>query len=567
MGHLDEAPSEGTLPRDAPPPSVDTDVAGADSARASVLVAACTALSRLTGVVRVLTVGAVLGPTQLGNAYQVTNSLPNLVWFGFLAGSLVPSVLVPVLVRHLDSCRKDRVADVSRGFLGVIAACSLVLVPLAVAGLPLLMMVATIGVPAATSQDQLEMARFLVVLTVPQVLLYGLVGTSAAVLYSHGRFALASVGPALENVGVITVLVMAGVLFEHPAGGDARAATAQLVLLGAGSTAAVGLNAALQWWGARRCGVTLYPTGGWRDDDVALILRRAGRSVLTAGLLAFQMLLVVLLASRVTGGVVALQIALNFYAVAVALIATPIGLVVLPELSRLSANGNRAVYESTFVRSLTSALFLAVPATVGYLLLADAMADTVAAGRMEGAGEAMIAGALAALAVGLVGQTVTFTTTQAAYAVGDTRTPLRCMGVQAVTCGILCGVAVVGWDGPALVSMIALAYAGASLVGGGVLLVRVAGRWSGLATQLSGSLLRIGTGSVVMVVPVAAAARATQAVVPGRVGSALALLVACVAGLVTFVVVERVLRAPELKWWSSGFRRRTAAAEPLTEGA
>jgi hypothetical protein len=141
------------------------------------------------------------------------------------------------------------------------------------------------------------------------------------------------------------------------------------------------------------------------------------------------------------------------------------------------------------------------------------------------------------------------------------------MGVQAVTCGVLCGVAVVGWDGPALVSMIALAYAGASLVGGGVLLVRVAGRWSGLAARLSGSLLRIATGSVVMVLPVAAAARATQAVVPGRVGSALTLLVACVAGLVTFVAVERVLRAPELQWWSSGFRRRTAAAEPPAEGS
>ena len=36
-------------------------------------------VSRLTGVLRCRTVGAVLGPTLLGNAYQVTNTLPNLV--------------------------------------------------------------------------------------------------------------------------------------------------------------------------------------------------------------------------------------------------------------------------------------------------------------------------------------------------------------------------------------------------------------------------------------------------------------------------------------------------------
>ena len=52
---------------------------------------------------RFAVVGAVLGPTFFGNTYQFTNSLPNLVYYGFLAGSLFSSLLVPALVRHIDA--------------------------------------------------------------------------------------------------------------------------------------------------------------------------------------------------------------------------------------------------------------------------------------------------------------------------------------------------------------------------------------------------------------------------------------------------------------------------------
>jgi putative peptidoglycan lipid II flippase len=75
----------------------------ASAAGDSMIVAAWTVLSRVTGLLRFAVVGAVLGPTFFGNTYQFTNSLPNLVYYGFLAGSLFPSLLVPALVRHIDA--------------------------------------------------------------------------------------------------------------------------------------------------------------------------------------------------------------------------------------------------------------------------------------------------------------------------------------------------------------------------------------------------------------------------------------------------------------------------------
>src|SRR5205809_5302125 len=55
------------------------------AARDSMTVAGWTIASRATGVLRFAVIGAVLGPTFFGNTYQFTNSLPNLIYYGFLA--------------------------------------------------------------------------------------------------------------------------------------------------------------------------------------------------------------------------------------------------------------------------------------------------------------------------------------------------------------------------------------------------------------------------------------------------------------------------------------------------
>ncbi len=69
----------------------------------SLSVAIWTIVSRLTGVLRGITIAAVLGVTYFANTYQFTNSLPNLIFYGLLAGSLFSSLLVPALVGHVDS--------------------------------------------------------------------------------------------------------------------------------------------------------------------------------------------------------------------------------------------------------------------------------------------------------------------------------------------------------------------------------------------------------------------------------------------------------------------------------
>ena len=125
-----------------------------------------------------------------------------------------------------------------------------------------------------------------------------------------------------------------------------------MLLLGLGSTGAVALHAATQWCGAKRAGWSLMPRPGWRDEEVRVVIRRALPSLAQAGLPAMQVLTLLTVANRLPGGVVAFQIALNFYYLAIAVGATPVALSLLPRLARMHLDGDSAAFRDTLVRGL-----------------------------------------------------------------------------------------------------------------------------------------------------------------------------------------------------------------------
>jgi putative peptidoglycan lipid II flippase len=536
---------------------LDDLTSGSGTARDSVTVGGWTALSRGTGVIRVVVIGAVLGPTFLGNTYQLTNSLPNLIYYGFLAGSLFVSLLVPALVQHIDNNRPKDSARVAGGFLGIALVLLGLLAPIAVLLLPELLRVTSLGgvglSEVTRDSGQIGVTRLLILLTIPQVFLYAVVGSATAVMYAHRRFALAAAAPLVENLGIILVLVLVGMIYGTGKELGAQS-TGEVLLLGLGSTGAVAAHAAIQWWGARRAGVPLRPRAGWRDPEVLVTIRKALRSVTQAGLLALQLLALLLVSNRVAGGTVAIQMALNFYYLPIALAATPVALALLPRLSRLHQSDSTGEFTSTFIQGLGLALFMAIPAAVGFVVLADPIAHTIAAGQMASPeGLRMIAAGLAALALGLVGETTFYVTTQASYARGDTRTPLVSMGVQAVFCLTLCAVAAFA---PArlLVPAIGGAYAVGAVIGGAHLFLRMSRGWQ--RRELWGSLVRITFGSIVMAIPAYFSAHLISSHLGGRPGQALALVVGAAVGVIVYAVIQLLLRSPEFSWLTAGLRGR-----------
>jgi putative peptidoglycan lipid II flippase len=535
-----------------------TDLAGEGTAAAtgdSIRVAAWTVISRITGVLKIAAIGAVLGATFFGNTYQFTNSLPNLVYYGFLAGSLFSSLLVPALVHHMDAGDTSDSGRVAGGFLGLTLLALVALVPVAILLGPLSLRLASLGGGQhLVGVEQERIGRLLILMFAPQVFCYAVVGTSSAIMNARGRFALAAAAPAIENIGTLVVLGATAVIYGTgtPLG---SVPTGEMLLLGLGTTAAVAAHAATQWWGARRVGVVLVPRWGWRDSEVRKIVRRALPSVAQAGLVALQVLALMAVANRVSGGVVAFQVALNFFYLAIALGATPVALSLLPRLSRLHEDGDGTEFRATLARGLSLGFFVAIPAAVGYLVLARPIAEAISFGRMDShAGVAILAAAVAGLALAVIGQTAFLIATYASYARKDTRSPLTSMMIQAALCVTLLSISF-AVHGYAALLVLGLAYSLSIVVAACHLTARVCkgfGRSSDFVI-LSHSK-KVVAGAALMAGPAWLVATRIGKWLGPPLGPRAGILAGAIVGALVFLGLQAWWRTPELGLLADGFR-------------
>jgi putative peptidoglycan lipid II flippase len=539
---------------DLPGPEGELESFAAATAGDSLRISAWTLVSRLTGVLRLAAVGAVLGPTLLGNTFQFTNSLPNLIYYGFLGGSLFSSLLVPVLA-SLDGSDRRAAERLAGGFLGVALGGLTLAALVAVLVGPLLLRLGALGTQdAAVGAAQEEVGRLLLALLIPQVLAYAVVGTSTAVMNAHRRFALAAAAPALENVGILVVLGLVAVLYR-PTDRLDEVPLSELVVLGVGATAAVGIHAAVQWWGARRVGIVLVPAAGWRDPEVTALVRRAMPALGISGVTALQMLLVLVLANRVQGGVIAAQIGLTFSSVIVALGATPVALALLPRLSRFFVEDDRDGFQDAWLRGVALTFFVTVPAAAGFLVLARPLAEVVAVGRMgSSAGVQLVATMIPALAPGIIGWGLFQVLANAFYARKDTRTPLRSMVVQAATFLVLAISALVVDTAHVLV-VLGLSFSAANTVGVCHLAVRLRAGSDRVSGRLGSSVRRVVGGTAVMAVPAWAITVLVPSWIGGRAGWWIALITATLVGAAVFLLLQAWWRAPELTWLTGGLAR------------
>lgn len=516
----------------------------AATTRDSLTVAAWTAISRTTGLLRVVVVGAVLGPTYLGNAYQFTNSVPNLVYYGLLGGALVSSLLVPALVRHISGQDEVSTTRVARGFLGSAALAALAVVPLVGVGVPLVLHLGSGGAAAEVARAQVTVATVLVALLVPQIVCYAVIATSVAVMNARQRFALAAAAPTVENLGTIAVL---GTVFAVYGQGREVTSTgpAELVLLGGGSTLAVVAHAALQWWGARRAGVTLRPTAGWRDPEVRSLLRRAGLATVQAGLWSAQVIVLMAFANRVAGGVVAVTIALNFFFLPTALAAAPIALAVLPRLAAHSTGGRSAQYDDATSRAESLAVFVAIPAAAGYVALAGRLTHAIAFGSMtDPQAEHLLQVALTGLGIGVIGHALVTVSVYASYARDDVRTPLRAMFCQAgvALSAMACSTFA---EGTAALAIATGGLAGGTFVGAAMLARKLIRERKHRAAVL-GSIGRAAVAAAAIAVPLWALDRFAGKWTGSRSASIMILVGEIAIGVVGYAFLHARFRSPEL---------------------
>ncbi|MFJ9643460.1 murein biosynthesis integral membrane protein MurJ [Streptomyces sp. NPDC101206] len=411
------AATDGAAPAPAAPKS--------SVLRSGALMAAGSIVSRATGFVRSAVVVAALGTGLLGDAYAVSNTVPNIIYM-LLVGGALNAVFVPELVRAAKEHQDGGAAYTDR----LLTACTAVLVLLTAAAVLAAPLIVAAYTPYTGSQASttVALARY----CLPQILFYGLFTLLGQVLNARGRFGAMMWTPVLNNLVIIGVFGLFLYLSHHGAQGLTAGETR---LLGLGTTAGIVVQALALIPSLRAAGFRWRPRFDWRGQGLARPLRNAGWLVMlvftnqigywvvtrlstTAGRQAVE--------AGLAGGAgyTAYSNAYQLWIVPQGIITVSLVTALMPRMSAAATDGDLAAVRRDVSYALRSSAALVVPAAAVFAALAPwVMGSVFGYGRTGAADIEVMAGMLAAFAPGLIAFSGQYVLSRGFYALSDTRTP------------------------------------------------------------------------------------------------------------------------------------------------
>jgi len=436
---------------------------------ASAVMAAGTAVSRLSGYVRSVLLVAALGGLLRADLFTIANTLPNMVYI-LLAGGVFNAVLVPQLVRAQagedgGAAYTNRVITLAALFLGGV---TILLVAIAPWLLRLYLDSAYLEPDrAAHLASIVDLTRW----CLPQVFFYGMFVLVGQVLNARGTFGPMMWAPIANNLIAVAMLATYLVTYGEAQGDELVAAygTGQEVLLGLGSTLGIVAQFLILLPYLRRAGFHYRARFDFRDAGLGHTLRLGTWTVLFVVVNQLAYLVVVKLASGGTAdggegtGYTVYQNSFLIMMVPHAIVTVSLATAVLPRLSALASEDRPRELALTLSRTLRSSLAIVLPVAALMPLLARDVAGVLFG---WGAGEETVhlfAPSLALFAPGLVFFTVHYFMLRGFYSLEQTRLVFLVQCVIAAT-NIAAAVLLVRaadptGTSPALVTAYAVAYA------------------------------------------------------------------------------------------------------------
>ncbi len=380
--------------------------------RRAVVVSAATMLSRLLGLVRETIFAALLGSTAYAEAFFVAFRIPNLARDLFAEGAL-SAAFVPTFADTLQ--REGRAAAVRLANL-VVGLVLLVVGGIAAIGIviaPWLVDAMTGFSDPHTTELTVRATRLLF----PFLPVISLAAVAMGQLNAQERFTAPALAPATFNVVAISTGVW--LLVTDPAGESVYMILAGAMLAGGVAQLLV------QWPALRGTGYRVRPRISLRHPGVRRILALMLPAVIGLAATNVNMMVNTLFATLQTGSVAWLQYAFRLIYLPIGVFAVAIATISTTRLAQRAAERDMEGVTETLSEGLRLVAFLAIPSTVGLIVLGEPIVRLIyERGDFLATDTPATAAALVMYALGLYAYSAVKVTAPAFYALDKPRAAL-----------------------------------------------------------------------------------------------------------------------------------------------
>ena len=504
-------------------------MSGRTLARAGLVVAGAFFLSRMLGWVRLIVITNLFGAGTQLDAYFAAFRLPDAI-FQLVAAGALSSAMIPVLAGIFASDEEQRAWRVVSTVLNVMLLALASLAAIVAVFAPQIVPIITPGFDVVGTELTVRLTR--IMLLSPVLLALGAVASS--VLNARGRFGAAAVAPSLYNVAII----LGGVLLGPVLGVESLAIG---VVIGSLLHLGIQLRPLMQERFQLSFDIDLS------DPAARQILLLMAPRALGLGANQITFMVATMLATGIgMGAVTSYNVAWTVMQIPLGVIGFPLGVVLLPSLSRVVASGSVREFGALIVRSVRLLLWIMLFITaIGIVLRRQGVTLLFDYGLDEHA-IALTSDTLSFLLLGIAGHSLVIVFARAFYSGHDTRTPVL-TALGDMTTAILVGIATVGSLGLSGIALGLSAGAWFEATALGLLLWR---RTPGAGLEaIVRPLVVFAVGALVAAVTAIVVVRITDPIIgpdPGKVALLGQVLTASGAAAIAYALYSRLLNIPEL---------------------
>lgn len=325
--------------------------------KSTAIVSGMTLISRFFGYLRDMVLAVSFGASGASDAFFVAFRIPNFLRRLFAEGAF-STAFVPVFAEFRERRGQEALKDLIDHVSGALSLVLFVITLLGVLAAPILISVFAPGFH--TDDAQHALASDMLRITFPYLFFISLTAMAGGILNSVGRFAVPALTPVFLNLSLIGAALLGAPYFEEP-----------VMALAWGVFIAGAAQLAFQVPFLIRYGLLPRPRLKKAHEGVQRIARLMLPAIFGTSVVQINLLVDTLIASFLMAGSISwLYFSDRFVELPLALFGIAIATVILPRLSRDHARSDPAAFSTTMDWALRLSLIIAVPSSLGLILLA-----------------------------------------------------------------------------------------------------------------------------------------------------------------------------------------------------